>query len=136
MYLYKIILTHNDSRLKISKNIEDTIYDYFGVLYKNGQILYNYEFIKEDNMYYTYYKLLEKTSLNKKNNNKYVNEFYNKIKEIFDCELEYIGEYTERDNICCCKSPSWYMLYASYLEGESPVICVDCRKSVPLYRFT
>lgn len=26
------------------------------------------------------------------------------------------------------------MLYASYLEGETPVICGDCGKSVPLYR--
>lgn len=40
MYLYKIVLTTNDYNFKDSKVIQDTIFDYLGALYKNGQILY------------------------------------------------------------------------------------------------
>lgn len=134
MYLYKIVLTTNDYNFKDSKVIQDTIFDYFGALYKNGQILYNYEFIKENGKFCVYCKLLEKTSINKENNNKYVNEFYRSIVEIFDYKVEYVGEDIEKDSICNCKTPSWYMLYTSYLDEESPIICGDCGKSVPLYK--
>lgn len=134
MYLYKVILTPNSSKFKMSKSIENIIFEYMGVLYKNGQVMYNYEVVKEETSYCVYCKFPEKTSLNKENNNRYVNEYYNKIKEIFKDELKYIGDDIEEDNICSCESTSWYMLYASYLEGETPIVCGDCGKSVPLYR--
>lgn len=133
MFLYKITLTPKNSKFKMSEDIEDTIYDYLGCLYKNGQIMLNYELIKEEKVYCAYCKFIEKNSLNNKYNNKYVNERLNKLEEIFDLKIEELGEEINNE-VCSCKLPSWYMLHASYLEGETPVICGDCGKSVPLYR--
>lgn len=69
MLLCKITLTPKNSKIKMSEDIEDTIYDYLGCLYKNGQIMLNYELIKEEKVYCAYCKLIEKNSLNNKYNN-------------------------------------------------------------------
>ena len=134
MYLYKIILAPNSVNFKRNKEIENYIFDYLGVLYKNGQIMYEYDLIKENDSYCAYCKLPEKTSLSEENNNKYVDEYDRNIKQIFKYDLEYIGEDIDENNVCSCKLTSWYMLYASYLGEETPVICGDCGKFVPLYR--
>ena len=38
------------------------------------------------------------------------------------------------DEPCCCKEPSWYVLYTDSTLYESPVVCGDCGKSIPLYK--
>ena len=44
------------------------------------------------------------------------------------------GKDFHTSNSCSCKKRGGYVLFTTYLSLESPVKCLDCFKSVPLYR--
>ena len=51
-------------------------------------------------------------------------------------EIYLIGENYDVQNSCGCENPSHYVLYIRYgLSKEYPIICGDCEKSIPLYKF-
>jgi len=129
----KLILTPND-RTEVNDDIAKMISLYLGSLSKNGQILRNYEIVKSGTEYYAYLTLPEKNSLDENYNSKYSNEYLMKLKELFHLKIEYIGDNINHDASCFCISPSWYMLYTDWTLIESPVVCGDCGKEVPLYK--
>ena len=115
-------------------DVLDLFWDYFGCLYKNGQILKNYEMIKTGNDYTVFVTLPEDDALDEKYNNIYISKYFAQVKDLFEISLEIIGENLNYDQSCACQKSSWYMLYTDYAESDSPVVCGDCGKTVPLYK--
>lgn len=118
----------------------ELIEDYLGCLYKNGQIIdYDSIYIK-DNTVFCCTTLLEKDAISKANNNEYVTKSQEKVKQIFDINLEEIGENWHLDEeVCGCKMPSYYVLICdavigSFVHTNSPITCGDCGSPVPLYK--
>ncbi len=108
--------------------------EYLGCLFKNGQILREYELIKFKESFCTFVTIPDDDALELKYNNVYINDYYNKGKSIFNISYEPIGENLYCGKPCKCSSPSWYMLYTDFITEESPVVCGDCGKEVPLYK--
>lgn len=50
-------------------------------------------------------------------------------------KIAHIGEAMGMEPVCSCRNPSHYILFTMNGRGEPPVICGDCLKPVPLYRF-
>jgi predicted nucleic acid-binding Zn ribbon protein len=111
----------------------DTIEYYLNALYRNGQIVSDYDFIRNEKNYIACIALPKDDSLSKKNNNIYVNQFIEEIETAFDLDIELIGESMDQGDSCECQKSSWYFLCA---EGsfESPIYCGDCGLSIPLYK--
>ena len=112
------------------ENEIDTLFNYLSTLYKNGQILNDYQLIKKDNAYLAFLTVPDKNAIDPKFNNSYTNKYLNDI----ETKLDYLGENIDIGDCCCCKEPSWYMLYADYASNESPIVCGDCGHEIPLYK--
>jgi predicted nucleic acid-binding Zn ribbon protein len=138
MYLFSMTLYPNEKQQEDDyKSFQEEQAWYFSALYKNGQILINgCNTVRGECDFTTYFLVPEKDSLDPKNNNKYVNEFYAKLLGI--CQREprtsIIGKSSDYGLACSCNTPSWYMLYSDYTTHESPIVCGDCGLSVPLYK--
>ena len=115
-------------------DVLDLLWDYFGCLYKNGQILKNYEIVKQDTNFLVFVTLPGSDALDDNNNSIYASKYLGQVRELFDISIEIIGENMNYDNSCTCNKSSWYMLYTDYAETDSPVVCGDCGKSVSLYK--
>ena len=96
--------------------------------------LQNYELINDSNELFAYATLPDDNAMNEANNNIYVNKYKDKVLENFKIELQVIGKNMDYKISCTCEEPSWYMLYTDYSLIESPVVCGDCGKEVPLYK--
>jgi predicted nucleic acid-binding Zn ribbon protein len=80
---------------------------------------------------------LEKNSLSKINNNKYVENQINKIETLAASKItiKTVGKsYATYITPCTCKKPSYYILITNYISIDSPITCGSCHKPVPLYR--
>lgn len=80
---------------------------------------------------------LEKSSLNKKLNNFYVNRQSQKLEKLCNSKLKFrcIGKsYNTYKTPCTCKKPVFFILITNYITIESPLTCGNCNYSVPLYR--
>ncbi|KPH12446.1 DUF2310 family Zn-ribbon-containing protein [Chryseobacterium sp. ERMR1:04] len=80
---------------------------------------------------------LEKNSLDKVNNNKYVENQIEKIEKLSTSKISIktVGKlYADYTNPCTCKSPAFYILITNYVSIDSPISCGSCNKSIPLYR--
>jgi predicted nucleic acid-binding Zn ribbon protein len=126
-FISKANIEFNDDTL-------EQIWDYLGCLNKNGQILENYELIESKEGLWALVTLPDDDALKTENNNIYVNKYLNTVQEHFIVSSEPIGKNMNQDKSCDCKEPSWYMLYTDWTLSESPVVCGDCGKTVPLYR--
>ncbi len=110
---------------------------YFGSLIKNGQTLRNdCNTIESEGEFVTYLLAPEPDSLDMKNANTYVKASYEKVLSLCRHEptIRLLGKSSDYELSCTCQSPSWYMLYSDYTTNESPLVCGDCGKSVPLYK--
>jgi predicted nucleic acid-binding Zn ribbon protein len=110
---------------------------YFGTLYKNGQIfIEGCNTIFKDGNFTTYFLAPEMVSLKKEYSNKYVDDSYEELMNLCEVapKVEIIGQSSDYECSCDCKMPSWYMLYSDYSTNESPVVCGDCGRTIPLYK--
>ena len=128
------IIFSNMNQIEISAETIELFWGYLSSLYQNGQILKDYELIKQENTLIAYVTIPEKDSLDNKYNSIYTNMDLEKIEPNFKLSFEIIGENLNCEASCTCNKPSWYMLYSDSSSVESPVICGDCGKSVPLYK--
>ncbi|MCL2821676.1 MAG: Zn-ribbon-containing protein [Firmicutes bacterium] len=135
MYNYKIKFTKKPKGKEITDNeIFDMIDDYFNTLNNNGQVISGFEmFAVDDNNIFLSTVFPRENSLSDNNNNDYVKERLQKLQDFFDIEFILEGGNFEYNISCVCKKPSWYFLYNIDNDGESPLICGDCRKPIPLY---
>lgn len=122
------------SHIKYNDDILEPIWGFLGCLYKNGQILKGYELIEGNDGLWALVTLPDDEALNTENNNIYVNKYLIAAQEYFDVATEPLGRNMNQDDSCCCKEPSWYMLYTDWTLSESPIVCGDCGKAIPLYR--
>lgn len=108
---------------------EEFLFDYFSILYKNGQIHHDYQLAENDGSYIAFVTTPESNSLDVKYSSKYLIDYSAKI----SIKSEYMGNNLDTGAYCSCEGSSWYMLYADYATEESPLVCGDCGKEVPLY---
>lgn len=108
----------------------DFLFNYLSTLYKNGQILNDYQLVKKDYAYFAFLTVPDKDALDPRFNNIYTNKFIHDI----ETKLDYLGENIDIGECCCCSEPSWYMLYADYASNGSPIVCGDCGHEIPLYK--
>ncbi|PKH49506.1 DNA-binding protein [Tenacibaculum sp. Bg11-29] len=137
MYTQRISIEINT---KVNK---DELIDEFGLLMSfyrsNGQTQGRIEsqYIENDKIVCLPFTL-EKHSLEKKNNNYYVNKQTEKIENLCNSKLTFktVGKsYDSYKTPCECEKSDFYILITNYITIESPVTCGTCNKSVPLYRF-
>ena len=110
MNIHKVNFTLK-TPVELNDDILEPIWDYLGCLYKNGQILNEYELIESEGALWAIVTLPDEEALKAENNNIYVNSYFNKSQEHFIISWEYIGENLNTNESCACKEPSWYMLY-------------------------
>ncbi|WP_027627641.1 DUF2310 family Zn-ribbon-containing protein [Ruminiclostridium cellobioparum] len=138
MYLFTVTMFPNEQNKKDGYEEFRGEQDwYFGALSKNGQILISScNTVFEDDTYKTFLLAPEQDSLDSKYANKYVNEFYMKLMNlcIREPEIRIVGRSSDFELSCNCVSPSWYMLYSDHTITESPIVCGDCGRTVPLYK--
>jgi len=134
MNCVKIIFTPKEAIEDIDE-ITSLFWDYLACLFKNGQILEDYLFIKNDGKYMAFATLPEDDALDEEHNNIYVSKYLAEVKNHFELSTEIVGENMDAEESCkCAEKPDWYMLYTSWTDEESPVVCGKCGKSVPLYK--
>lgn len=105
------------------------------VLYQNGQIYSDYKVIQELNCLTVIISSPENDSLSSKNDNKFVKKLRKNFSKLVGLELEFSStgvspEYQEH----CCGKTSFYILYTTHLEVQSPVRCGNCFAPQPLYK--
>lgn len=110
------------------------LWDYLGTLYKNGQILKGYDLVKHGSEYHAFVTVPENDALEEKHHNHYGIIALAKLEEVFLITSEEMGKNMSCNDSCKCEQPSGYMLYSDFCLQESPLICWDCGKSVPLYK--
>jgi predicted nucleic acid-binding Zn ribbon protein len=135
MFNYKIKFTKKTNAGEISdKAAFDMIDDYWRTLCDDGQALGGFDVFSDGGFIYLTTVLPTKESLSDVYNNKYVKERFEKLIGFFEVEFFQEGENLEYRKSCNCGKPSWYFLYNEENNGESPLVCGDCRKPVPLYK--
>lgn len=109
-------------------------------LYRNGQLSHvSIPSARLTNGVDCYLSLPKEDSLSHEYNNLYVNEALIVLKQnqIEINAIAILGEEYDAQPACRCLSPKYYLLYTSYASTrESPLICCDCFKPVPLYRIS
>ena len=116
------------------EKITELCWDYLGCLYKNGQILKDYLFIKNTDGYIAYITVPDDYALDDAHNNVYVSKCLDEIKNYFEIGKKVIGENLNTGKTCdCTEKPEWYMLYTDWTDEESPVVCGRCGRSIALY---
>lgn len=136
MYIHEILININ------SKYDKDEIIDEFDVLMSyyrgNGQSQGKIEsqYINGSRVVSLPFTL-EKTSLDGKFNNYYVDKQREKIEDLCKAKIEIkvIGKtYDSYKSPCKCKRSDFYTLITNYVTIKSPITCGTCNKPVPLYR--
>ena len=118
-------------------DVADAVYSLLGDWFKNGQIL-------DNDWPVTYTKsncrvvvsCPEKTSLSPRHANKYVLDSLAELRShgLLKPELCVLGRGVESPTADRCKQPGWYLLMTNYLTHESPLMCGEHYRPVPLYR--
>nr|WP_315402725.1 DUF2310 family Zn-ribbon-containing protein [uncultured Sphingobacterium sp.] len=136
MFIQKISII---IKTKVNK---DKLYDEFNLLLSyyrgNGQTQGNIEsqYIKRNKIVSLPYTL-EKKSLSKKYNNKYVQDQIDKIEKLSGSRISIknLGKTSsEYKKPCICCKSEFYILITNYISIHSPLTCGTCNKSVPLYK--
>ena len=79
----------------------------------------------------------ELNSLNKINNNFYVNKQIKLIESKYNIKLKFqtLGASNDYENaVCKCSKSNFYILFTNYLSIASPISCGSCFNPVPLYK--
>ncbi len=135
MFNYKIKFTRKKEAAEITNEKAcELIDDYYNTLSNNGQAICGFEIYSDKDSIIFAIVLPMEDSLSDNYSSTYVKERYNKLKDIFDIEIIREGINIEYHTSCECIKPSWYFLYNEGNLGESPLVCGDCHKPVPLYK--
>jgi len=109
--------------------------DYLRALYNNNQIHRDYSIIKKDNVYSAFVTLIDKDSFDEKYDSIYVKEYKGKLNAKCNIKIESLGTDAFWEENCECKNISGYMLFSSQFHIGTPIVCIDCFRGVPSYRF-
>jgi predicted nucleic acid-binding Zn ribbon protein len=134
MYVQQIIFSFSNG---IPDDMSDTAHGYLGALRMNGQIhgrewgIYAF-----GNQCIATVLTPESDSLAQAFNGQHVKKALTNAETrgaVINTDM--LAKDIEGAQTCRCKNPSGYILYTTYLSLESPVRCLDCFGSVPLYTF-
>ncbi len=114
---------------------EGLIWESFDVLSKTGQVYPNFQVVREENSTYAVYILMPgPDALDFKYCSEETVAAVERLAGIFSLRIESTGNCITCEDSCTCEAPSWYSLYTDMMAEESPVLCGDCGKPVPLYK--
>ncbi len=114
---------------------EGLIWESFDVLSKTGQVYPNFQVVNEGDSRYAVYLLMPGAdALDFKYCSEDTVAAVEKLAGIFSLRIESVGSCITCEDSCVCEAPSWYSLYTDMMAEESPVLCGDCGKPVPLYK--
>ncbi|MBO7761401.1 MAG: DUF2310 family Zn-ribbon-containing protein [Clostridia bacterium] len=122
---------------KVLKNpayCDSLVWESFNALRKNGQIYENFQVVSENGAYAVYVIMPGADALDLAFCTEESVDTVKKLASIFSLKVESLGETVTCEDSCTCEAPSWYMLYTDLSTEESPVVCGDCGKPVPLYK--
>ena len=125
-----------NSKIKPNDETDFAVESILPSLCKNGQIFSEYVIAKKNLGYDVFVTLPEKTSLKKVNNNKWVNQEYERLVKagLEKPKVKIICEIDSSRGVCCCSQPQTYILFTHFLDTVTPIMCGDCWLIVPLYR--
>lgn len=112
----------------------DSIWYYLACLYKNGQILRDYEVTRNNEVIAILVTSSTTDALDERYNNIYAQEYGAQVKQFFDMSLEIVGQAEGHGGSCSCEQSSWYVLMPMYGSPTSPVVCADCGDRKPVYK--
>lgn len=133
MEYFKILLRPKKQIVNVDY-CEELIWGSFNILRKNGQVYEAFQVVREASAYAVYVIMPGPDALDLAF---CTEETINAVKDlaaIFFLEVISLGELISCESSCTCEAPSWYMLYTDLSTEESPLICGDCGKPVPLYK--
>ena len=113
---------------------EELIFESFNVLRKTGQVYENFCIVRDGGAYAVYVIMPGADALNLEFCTEESVDIIKKLAVIFSLKVESVGDAITCESSCECAAPSWYMLYTDLATEESPVVCGDCGKPVPLYK--
>ena len=113
---------------------ESLIWESFDVLRKAGQVYENFHVVAEDGAYAVYVIMPDADALDLNYCADEAVAIITKLAAIFSLKVESLGTSVTCEDSCECAAPTWYMLYTDLSTEESPVVCGDCGKPVPLYK--
>ena len=133
MEYFKIALRPKKQLVSVAY-CEGLILESFNILRKNGQVYEGFQVVREDTAYAVYVIMPDKDALDLAF---CTEETVNAVKDlaaIFLLEVIPLGEVISCESSCTCEASTWYMLYTDLSTAESPLVCGDCGKPVPLYK--
>lgn len=133
MEYFKISLRPHKA-VKNTGYCEELVWESFNILRKTGQVYENFHLVKEEGGYAVYVIMAGADALDLGFCSEESVESIKKLAAIFSLKVESLGAVVSCEESCTCEAPSWYMLYSDLTTEESPVVCGDCTKPVPLYK--
>lgn len=126
-------------KVHIGKEGEDNVIIFLRTLFLNGLICGDYMIY---NMIYKKYQSIEAVVegigsdiWDESQENLYIKKYRKKVEKYFEISKKEVGFSTNYDLLCTCPSSSWYLLKTVYTGVATPVVCGDCNRRVPLYKF-
>lgn len=111
---------------------EGLIWESFSILRKTGQVYDNFQVIAEKDGFAVYIIMPGADSLDYKYCSPETLESVKKLAAIFFLEIESLGTVVGCEDACTCESSLCYILATDVAMLESPVLCGNCEKPVPL----
>jgi predicted nucleic acid-binding Zn ribbon protein len=133
MEYFKVSLRPHKA-VKNAAYCESLIWESFNILRKSGQVYENFHVVTEDGGYAVYVIMPGADALDLDFCTEESVEIIKKLAAIFSLKVEALGGSVSCEDSCECEAPTWYMLYTDLATEESPVVCGDCGKPVPLYK--
>lgn len=140
MYYVKMTFTPSNKINITENNIEDDIitgriWNYLGNMSRYGQIFKDMTLIYEKNVFHAFFLMPEIDSLDEKNCHRHTVDALADVRKKFGISTEILGSNSVVSEVCMCDDPSWYVLYGRRDYAFSPIVCGDCLKMIPAYKF-
>ncbi|MBD1363913.1 DUF2310 family Zn-ribbon-containing protein [Mucilaginibacter sp. ZT4R22] len=137
MYKYKIYIAISKANADKEK-LSDQFIILLESLCSTGQIMGGIEspYISENEII-CYQTTLEKTSLDAKYNDEWVNKGLKELEEACNSKLiiEFAGQHVPfYKDVCSCAHHDSYVLFTTYSNESSPINCGTCGRPVPIYK--
>lgn len=135
MYVHRLEFSFDKE--KSPDNLSDIANTYLAALRMNGQICgREWPLYLENNRCVVIVLAPEHNSLDEQLNNRYVRKYLAEAERNGISITSYpLAEDIDGAESCDCSDSSGYILYTTFLSLESPIRCLDCFGSVPLYKF-
>lgn len=133
MEYFKISLRPHKG-LKNPAYCDTLVWESFNALCKNGQVYENFQVVSEGGAYAVYVIMPSADALDLSFCTEESVEIVKRLASIFSLKIESMGTAITCEESCTCEAPSWYLLYTDLATEESPVVCGDCGRPVPLYK--